>query len=95
MLRLFKCSLFPVFRGVDFLGYRHFKEFILLRKSTTKRIKQRLKSIPWKIRSGRISKEKGLSSVASTLGWIRWGNTFHLRRSLHLDEWFHDLKEVS
>lgn len=94
-LRMSKCDLFPVARGVDFLGYRHFKDFVLLRKSTTKRIKQRIKTLPWKIRSGVISKEKGLSSVASTLGWIRWGNTFHLRRSLHLDEWFHDLKEVS
>jgi len=94
-LKLSKCSLFPVAHGVDFLGYRHFKDFVLLRKSTTKRIKKRLKGIPWEIRSKRLTTERALSSVASTLGWIRWGNTFHLRRALHLDEWFHDLKEVS
>ena len=94
-LRMSKCDLFPVARGVDFLGYRHFKDFVLLRKSTTRRIKQRLKALPWKIRSKILTKERGLSSIASTLGWIQWGNTFHLRQSLHLDEWFHDLKEVS
>lgn len=93
-LRLSKCRLFPVNLGVDFLGYRHFKKFVLLRKSTTKRIRRRLKSLPWLMRSGSTSPSRFLSSVASTLGWIRWANTFHLRRTLFLDDFYYDLKEM-
>ena len=31
MLKLSKCEIFPVSQGVDFLGYRHFNNYILLR----------------------------------------------------------------
>lgn len=41
-LELSKCDLFPVSRGVDFMGYRHFKDYLLLRKSTAKRNKKKL-----------------------------------------------------
>lgn len=38
-LSLSKCDLFRTTQGVDFLGYRHFKDYILIRKSTVKRVK--------------------------------------------------------
>ena len=40
-----KCDLFKTKQGVDFCGYRHFGKYILLRKSTAKRIKRRFAKI--------------------------------------------------
>ena len=48
-------QVFPSYvRGVDFLGYRVFKDYILLRKSTCKRMKQKLTAIRIKVESGKM-----------------------------------------
>ncbi len=83
-LRLKKCSVFPVSQGLDFLGYRHFKDYILLRKSTTKRVIKRLRKLPHDLYNGIITKEQYLSSIASTDGWLRWANTHNLQISLEI-----------
>lgn len=83
-LSLSKCDLFPVSRGVDFLGYRHFPGYILLRKSTAKRVRRRLKRLPGLLTRGVITLEQYRSSIASTWGWLKWANTYHLRTSLGL-----------
>ena len=85
-LKLSKCSMFPVNQGVDFLGYRHFKRYILLRKSTSKRVKKRLKRLPYLLETGRITIEQYRSSLASTMGWLRWANTHNLTIKLQLDK---------
>jgi len=85
-LELSKCDLFPVSRGVDFLGYRHFPKYILVRKSTAKRIRRRLKRLPELLAKGRITVDQFRSSLASTMGWLKWVNTYNLRKSLRLDE---------
>lgn len=79
-------SIFPVTQGVDFLGYRHFPDFILLRKSTTKRVKKRLKQMPWLLTHGKITIEQYRSSIASTKGWLQWANTHNLAISLSIAE---------
>ena len=86
-LRLSKCDLFPSSRGVDFLGYRHFPAgYLLLRKSTAKRMQRRVRALPWELRHGKTTKERALSSVMSMKGWMRWANTHHLALSMKLDE---------
>ncbi|RLC65118.1 MAG: RNA-dependent DNA polymerase [Chloroflexi bacterium] len=85
-LELSKCDLFPVSRGVDFLGYRHFPKYILVRKSTVKRIRRGLKRLPGLLAKGRITIDRFRSSLASTMGWLKWANTYNLRKSLRLDE---------
>jgi len=86
-MRMSKCDLFPVSRGIDFLGYRHFPgNYVLLRKSTAKRVKKRIKGLIWKVRHGRISKESALGSIASTKGWIKWANSYNLAQSINLEE---------
>lgn len=85
-LSLSKCDLFPVKRGVDFLGYRHFPKYILIRKSTVKRVKKRLRTLPGLLITGKISPEKIMSSLASTMGWLRWANSFHLSNALRIDD---------
>ena len=84
-LRYSKRRLFPVALGVDFLGYRHFQRYILLRKSTAKRVKKRLRALPGLLEKGRVSMEQFRSSVASTKGWLQWANTRNFRLSIELD----------
>ena len=85
-LRLSKCDLFPVSRGVDFLGYRHFPDYILLRKSTAKRAKRRLKSLVERLKARQITAEQFRSTVASYDGWMRWARTHNLRLKLDIDK---------
>jgi hypothetical protein len=81
-LVLSKCDLFPVSRGVDFLGYRHFKDCILLRKSTVKRVKKRLGNLPNQLHKGNQLFDSCVSSIASTLGWMQHGNCFNLQQMI-------------
>jgi hypothetical protein len=90
-LTLSKCDLFPVSRGVDFLGYRHFPKYILLRKSTAKRVKKRMSKLPELLLAGKISLEQFRSSVASTAGWLKWANSHNFTLSCDLES----LKEVA
>ena len=85
-LRLSKCDLFPVSRGVDFLGYRHFRDYILLRKRTAKRVMRRLRQLPQMLDQGILTPEQARSKLASANGWMKWANTYHLQQSLHLKE---------
>lgn len=83
-LRFSKCDLFQTAQGVDFLGYRHFRKYILLRKSTTKRVKKRLSKLPKQLEENKITKEQYRSSIASTIGWIKWANTHNLGLALNI-----------
>jgi len=84
-LKLSKCDLFPVSRGVDFLGYRHFRSYVLVRKSTAKRVKKRLKKMPTLLAKNKISIRQYKSSLASTMGWLKWSNSYNLRKRLQID----------
>lgn len=84
-MTLSKCDLFPVSRGVDFLGYRHFPDHILLRKSTATRMKRRLRKLPFMLSSGRITPDQYRSTLASISGWLRWANTHHLQLHLNME----------
>lgn len=92
-LKLSKKSIFPVSQGVDFLGYRHFKKYVLLRKSTVKRVKKRLRTLPYQYRKEKINKEQYLSSLSSTNGWLKWANSYHLRKSLQIDSLIKELRD--
>jgi retron-type reverse transcriptase len=86
-LRLSKKSLYPTAHGIDFLGYRHFPSGkILVRKATAKRIRRRLKILPWALKHGRISKEQAIGKLASASGWLKHANAHHFRMALRLDE---------
>ena len=85
-LTLSKCDLFPVSRGVDFLGYRHFNKYNLLRKSTAKRVKRRLRELPLLLERQIITKDQFRSSLASTKGWLKWANTHNFVIATKLNE---------
>ncbi|MDR1685226.1 MAG: hypothetical protein LBR82_02090 [Desulfovibrio sp.] len=88
--RLSKCDLFPVSRGVDFLGYRHFRTHILLRKRTAKRWQKRLLALPSDVMSGKATREHARSVVASAQGWLKWANSYNFRRKVKLDMLLHE-----
>lgn len=83
-LILSKNDIFPVRQGIDFLGYRHFPDHILVRKSTAKRIKHRMRSLPGQLARGEITADQYRSSMASTEGWLLWANSFNFKQSLGL-----------
>jgi hypothetical protein len=83
-LKLSKNRIFPVAQGVDFLGYRHFYDYILLRKTSATRIRRRMKKLPDLFDRGVINKGQLRSSLASMSGWLRWCNSFNLSKSLNL-----------
>ena len=85
-LTLSKCDVFPVAQGVDFLGYRHFPDKILLRKSTATRLKRRLRLLPLLLSTGEMTRDQCRSTLASVSGWLRWADTYHLRLKLQMKE---------
>ena len=84
-LKLSKNNLFRTSQGVDFLGYVHFPEgYILLRKRTAKRVKQRVAQLEYDLRHGKITREHVQGSLASTMGWLKWANCHNLTMSLDI-----------
>ncbi len=72
-----KTQVFPVdVRGVDFLGYRTFRDYALLRKSSAKRLKRKMA----RITNGHYSAYHVICSVMSYLGWLKYCNAYHLRQ---------------
>jgi len=65
-----KVNIFPTEKGVDFLGYRVFTNYRLLRKSTVKRFIKRTKKI------------KDKKSVESWMAYAKFADSWRLRKSL-------------
>ena len=80
-----KCELFGLKQGVDFLGYRFFPGgYILLRKTTAKRMKKRCAHLFHLIHHQLIDADVARSSVASMLGWMKWANVNNFRVALDI-----------
>ena len=75
-----KSEVFQTKQGVDFCGYRHFKKYLLLRKSTAKRMKRRF----MKIKIDGEEKEKILGQIASANGQLKHCCGHNLRESINL-----------
>ncbi|MGL6100371.1 MAG: RNA-directed DNA polymerase [Fusobacteriaceae bacterium] len=68
-------QVFPVdVRGVDFLGYRFFRDYILLRKRTVKNFKKKIK----KIKNKETLSYSDVCSLNSYRGWMKYCNSFRL-----------------
>lgn len=85
-LQFSKWSVFPVTQGVDFVGYRHFPNKVLLRTSTARRAKKRMQTLLPRFSRGELTLDQCRSSIASTEGWIKWACTYNLRAALQLRE---------
>lgn len=72
-------QIFPTaVRGVDFVGYRYFRGYILLRKKTCKRLKKALLSIRRKLDAGNMMNFREWSTVNSYAGWLIWCDSWRL-----------------
>ena len=63
-------SIQPTHSGITFVGYRIWSDKLILRKPTSLRMKQRLKTVQHLYGSGTIPLEKALSSISSYLGMM-------------------------
>lgn len=72
-------QIFPVDkRGIDFLGYRFFHDYILLRKSIATRFKRRMKQIKKGYKN--LTPINILSGIMSYCGWVKYANCYRLQR---------------
>lgn len=83
-LKFSRASVFPVSQGVDFVGYRHFRHVVLLRKATARRVQKRMARLPKMLERFCITIDQYRSSIASTEGWLKWANTYNLRLALNI-----------
>lgn len=65
-------------RGVDFVGYRHFGDYTLLRKSTAKALKEKCKRIYKYTSKGKPITYSDFCSLNSYKGWIKWADAYNL-----------------
>lgn len=72
-------QIFPSFvRGVDFVGYRIFKDYTLLRKSTCQEMKRKMTKIRKKVESGQEMNYSEWCSINSYKGWLKHCDSYHL-----------------
>lgn len=72
-------QVFPTrIRGVDFVGYRHFGDYILLRKSTSKDLIRAMRDIMKKLENGGQLTYSEWCSINSYKGWLKWCNGHNL-----------------
>jgi len=72
-------QVFPTFvRGVDFVGYRFFQQYTLLRKSTCQQYKKKMLSIARKIRQHREMTFSEWCAINSYRGWLIWCDGYRL-----------------
>ena len=81
-----KADVFNVKQGIDFCGYRHFDNYILVRKSTAKRQMKTIKRLPNWVESGKITTDNMRSIIDSTSGWLKHANAYNLKQAMKIDE---------
>lgn len=84
-LKLSKKTILRCDNGVPFIGYRHFPDYVLLRKRTIKRIRKRIPVAQKQLKRKKITLVQYTSVLASYKGWASFGNTYNFRKSFKLD----------
>lgn len=81
-----KTQVFPIAknngRALDFLGYRIYQSHRLLRKSSVKRIKSKLKKFHKEYREGTVGEKEITQSITSWIAHAKHADTFGLRSQL-------------
>jgi len=72
-----KAIVFQANKGIEFLGYKVFADYRILRKSTVKRIIRKLKKYKAKIRNGDVKPEKLAMAVESWKAYAKFANSWH------------------
>lgn len=77
-----KTRIAPAFKGIDFVGYKHYINRINLRRSTWVRQKKHIKKMFKKLECNKITKEEVRRSLYSILGHIKHADVFILRKNI-------------
>lgn len=93
-LSLSKAEIYPVSQGIDIVGYRHFPNKILLRKSTAKRISKRINNILNQFSRKEIELDSAIGKVASAKGWLSHAQTYNLKIKLDIFNVWDKLMEI-
>lgn len=94
--RLSRGNVFRSICGLDFLGYRHFPDGkILVRKKTAKRIRKRIRMIPWQYKHGIITAEQAVSKVASAKSWLKHANTYNFQKAAGLEGLWEEVRQYT
>lgn len=80
-----KTSIRPVTLGIEFCGYKVWSTHFKLRKSTTLRMKRRLKIVQKRYADGKIELDGALSVVNSYQGLMKHCDSFNLRCAIFGD----------
>ena len=65
-------------RGIDFVGYRHFGNYVLLRKSTSKQLISKMRKLNKKVNKGHMLNYTDYCGINSYKGWLKWCNPYNL-----------------
>jgi len=76
-----KSKIIPLSRGVDFVGFRNFYHFKLLRKRNIRKISYRLKQF----QQDGLNEEKLKESLNGWWAYARWANSYNTAKSLLSD----------
>lgn len=79
-----KSDVFSMKQGVDFCGYRHFDNYILLRKSTAKRQMKTIKELPDRLKRGEITPDEMRSTIDSIIGWLKHARTHNMKIAMNI-----------
>jgi len=73
-----KSKIIPLSRGIDFVGFRNFYYFRLLRRRNLRKILFKITQY----KKGDVNKEKMLESFQGWNAYAKWANSFKLRRKV-------------
>lgn len=73
-----KSKITPLSKGIDFVGFRNFYYFKLLRKRNIKKMENKIKLF----NEGKISYKKLLESFQGWLAYAKWANSYNLTKNI-------------
>ena len=73
-----KSNIVPLSKGIDFLGFRNFYHYKLLRKRNIRKIKFKIKTY----KEGKITKEKFQEIFQGWQAYAKWADSYKLRKNI-------------
>ncbi len=77
-----KSKIFPMYKGVNLLGFRVFYFYKLLRKRNITHFNKRLADLEEKYKKGLIEYKQVMDSIQGWFAYVMWGNTYKLRKNI-------------
>ncbi len=77
-----KSQVMPSSQGLDFLGYRVFPEYRLVRKSNVIRYKRKLRNMQKVYAAGTMNFPDIRQRLISWIGHVKWAHSYRLRRNI-------------